>query len=120
MIAVILSLTISKYNKDLSVLLTIAVCVMVCIAGLRFMQPVVDFLNSLEAMAQLEDEVLSVLLRAVGIGLVSDVAVMVCGDAGCAGIGKALQILSSAVILWLSIPIFTALLELIRQIMGEL
>jgi hypothetical protein len=45
---------------------------------------------------------------------------MVCADAGNASLGKVLQILASAVILWLSLPVFTALIELIQKILGEL
>lgn len=63
---------------------------------------------------------LGILLKAVGIGLVSEIAGLVCTDAGNGSLGKALQMLGSAVILYLSLPIFTAILELIREILREL
>lgn len=63
---------------------------------------------------------LGILLKAVGIGLVSEIAGLVCTDAGNGSLGKTLQMLGSAVILYLSLPIFTAMLELIREILREL
>ena len=63
---------------------------------------------------------LGILLKAVGIGLVSEIAGLVCNDAGNGSLGKTLQMLGSAVILYLSLPIFTAMLELIREILREL
>ena len=107
LIAVILALTLKKNSPDLAILLSMAVCIMVAAVGLHYLQPVTDFLKMLEASASLQEGILSVLLKAVGIGLIS-------------AMGKALQIMGTAVILWLSIPVFTGLLELIRQIMGEI
>ena len=120
LIAVILALTLKKNSPDLAILLSMAVCIMVAVVGLHYLQPVTDFLKMLEASASLQEGILSVLLKAVGIGLISEVAGLVCSDAGCSAMGKALHIMGTAVILWLSIPVFTGLLELIRQIMGEI
>lgn len=44
---------------------------------------------------------------------------MVCTDAGNASLGKAVQLLGTAVILWLSLPLFKALVELLQSILGE-
>lgn len=120
LLAVVLGLTLGKQGKDLGALLTIAVCCMVAMIALAYLEPVIDLLDSLESMAQLQGGMLEILLKAVGIGLVSEIAGMVCADAGNGSLGKVLQILGSAVILWLSIPVFTALMDLIRQIMGDL
>ena len=52
--------------------------------------------------------------------MITEMAGMICSDAGNGSLGTALQLLASAVILWLSVPVFTALMNLIRQIMGEI
>lgn len=120
MLAVILGLSLGKQGKELGILLTIAVCVMVFAVSFTFLEPVIELLDSLEATAQLQGGMLEILLKAVGIGLVAEIAALVCADAGNGSLGKALQLLASAVILWLSVPVFTALMNLIRQILGEL
>lgn len=99
-------------------LLTIAVCAMVMLAAVTFLKPVLDFLRELEELGNLNTDMVQILFKVVGIGLVSEIAAMICADAGYTSMGKALQMLASAVILWLSIPVFQALLELIRQILG--
>ena len=119
-LAVILGLSLGKQGKDLGILLTVAVCVMVFTVAISFLKPVVDLLESLNETAKLQGEMLQILLKAVGIGLVAEISSLVCSDAGNGSLGKALQLLASAVILWLSIPVFTSLMTLIRQIMGEL
>lgn len=119
LIAVFLILTFGKQGKDMAVLLSIAVCCMVlAIAGV-YLSPVMDFLHQLESMGNLDSDLLRILFKVVGIGMVTEIATMVCSDSGNASLGKALQMLGSAVILWLSIPVFTALLDLVQKILGE-
>lgn len=118
LLAAVLGLFLSGQGKELGILLTLAVCVMVMIAAISFLEPVMDFLYRLEELGQLDGELIRVLLKISGIGLTSEIAGMVCADAGNASLGKALQMLATAVILWLSLPVFNALLELIRDVLG--
>lgn len=119
LLAVILCLTLGKQGKESAVLLTIAVCCMICLIAMSYLKPVVEFLEQLEQIGGLDGNMVTILLKAAGIGFLSEVAGLVCSDAGNSSLGKTLQILGSAVILWLSIPLFQGLLELIGQILGE-
>ncbi len=119
LVAVVLCLTLGKQGKDMSVLLVIAVCCMVLGLAAAYLKPVLDFLRELEKIGGLSGEMTGILFKVAGIGLIAEIAAMICSDAGNASLGKALQLLSSAVILWLSIPIFTALIDLIRGILEE-
>lgn len=120
LLAVILALTLGKQGQDMAALLSIAACCMAVVIAVNYLKPVMDFLRRLEALGNLNGGLVGILFKAVGIGVVSEIASMVCADAGNASLGKALQILASSVILWLSIPIFTTLIELIQKIMGEI
>lgn len=120
LVASVLGLTLAKQNKEMTTLLTIAVCCMVVVAALGFLQPVMELLHQLESMGNLNTEMVQILFKVVGIALVSEIASMICADAGNASLGKALQMLGSMVVLWLSIPAFQALLTLIQQILGDL
>ena len=119
LLAVVLGLSLGK-QKDIGVLLTMAVCCMVAMIAISYLEPVLDFLRELDTLGDLQGDMLGILLKAVGIGLVSEIAGLVCTDAGNGSLGKTLQMLGSAVILYLSLPIFTAMLELIREILREL
>lgn len=119
LLAVVLCLTLGKQGQDTAILLTIAVCCMICLIALNYLKPVLQFLNQLEQIGGLDGNMVTVLLKAAGIGFLSEIAGLVCSDAGNSSLGKSLQILGSAVILWLSIPLFQGLLELIGQILGE-
>ena len=102
----------------MAVLLSVAVCVTVLIAAIAFLQPVADFIVKIQKIGNLDDSLVAVVLKAVGIGLISEVCVLVCKDAGNESVGKVLQTMASAVILWLSIPVFEKLLTLLDEILG--
>ena len=81
------------------------------------MQPVIDFMIRLQSLGQLDPELLQTVLRSVGIAMLSEVTSLICADAGNASMGKVLQILGCAVILGMSVPIFSTLISLIEEIL---
>lgn len=120
LLAVVLVPTVAKTEKDISMLLTMAVCCLVAAAAFSYLEPVLDLLWELKTLGDLSGEMLGILMKAVGIGLVAEIAGMICADAGNGSLGKTLQILASAAILYLSIPLFQAFLTLVQEILGQL
>ncbi len=120
LIGVILFQLLSKRDKDLALLLSILICAMTAITAAFFLEPVMDFIQQLRSAAKLDNQMLEIILKAVGIGILSEIAGNVCSDAGNVTLAKMLQFLATAVILWLSLPLFTGLLELLQNILGEI
>lgn len=120
LLACVLGLTLANRSKEHGMMLTISVCCMVLILAFSYLDPVMELLRELEALAGLENDLLQTLLKVVGIGLVGEVATLICNDSGNSSLGKAIGVLSSGAILWLSIPIFRSLIHLLQQILGEL
>lgn len=120
LITAILSLVLSRNGADISLLLTICVCSMVVFAALSYLKPVLEFARRLIQVGQLSSELLDVLLKVVGIGLISQIAGLICADAGNRSLEKALQIATTAVILCISIPLLEEILSLLETILGEI
>ena len=118
MVGLILWLCVSKQGKDISALLTMAVCAMVFAAALAFLQPVIRFVDKLQSVGQLENELISVILKAVGIGVIGEICTMICKDAGNESLGKVLQLFASIVVVWMTLPVFERLLSLLDTILG--
>ena len=117
-ISVILCLLIPKEKKDISVLLCIAVCCM-ALAGISvYIEPLIELFVRLTTLGNLPEELVQILLKTIGIGLVSQLASVVCIDAGNQSLSKAMQIITSAVILWLCIPLLERMLVIIENVLG--
>lgn len=119
LLAVVLVPALEKTEKDFSVLLTMAVCVMGALAVMSYLEPVLDLLWQLRELGDLAGQTLQILLKALGVGLVAEIAGMICRDAGNGALAKTLQILASAVILFLSVPLLNGFLSLIQEILGQ-
>ena len=120
LITCVLTLVLNRQEKDLGLLLSMAACAMGLTILASFLEPVMAFLKCLQSIGDLNGELLSVLLKAVGIGVLSEIAGMICTDSGNASLGKTMQLLGAAVILWLSLPAFELLMELMTSILGDL
>lgn len=118
LIGIILCLAIRSHSRDLPLLLSLAVSVMVLLVAVNFLQPVVELIRSLEAVGQLDTQLLQAILKAVGIGLIGELAALICNDSGNSALGRAVEVLTAAAVLWLSIPLFRQLLELVQQMAG--
>ena len=119
LIAVILILTLGNHGKEMGSLLGLFVCCMVILLALRYLQPVLNLIRQLQGIGDLDYSMIGILLKVVGIGLISEIVALICADAGNAALGKTLQLLSASVILWLSIPLFEELTALLQRILGE-
>lgn len=118
LVTAVLTLVISKQAKDFSLLLTMAGCAMAAMIFLHFLEPVLTFVKTLQQLGDLNGDMLQILLKTVGVGLISEISAVVCKDSGNESLGKALQLLGVAVILWLSIPVFQMLMDLMQKILG--
>lgn len=120
MAAVIMWIILSKQGKEYALILSLGACCLVLVGAFRFLDPVLDLLRKLQSLGNLQPEWLSVMLKAVGIGLVVEMGSLICSDAGNSALAKTLQILGAVAVLWLSIPLINSLIALLEQILGDI
>ena len=118
LLAAVLELALKKQEKDVSTALTAAVIAMAAAIILRLLEPVLGLLDRLQAVGNLNGDTMELRLKAPGIGLTAEVGGYVCADAGNAALAKLVHLLGTAAILCLSVPMFTALLECILEMVG--
>ena len=101
-------------------LLSISVCCILVLCAVSYLKPVLNYLDKLRVLGNLDSEVVKILVKAVGIGLLTEISVLICNDAGNTSTGKVLQFLGTSVILWLSVPLFKMMTELLQRMMENL
>ena len=120
LLAVILVLALKSYCKEIATILAITVCCLTGLTAFHYLQPVLEFLKELENLGGLDEVMVEILMKSTGIGIITEIANLVCKDAGNESMGKSMQLLGTAVILYLSLPLFQTLIELLQKILGEL
>ena len=120
LLTVIVTMTLGSHGRDYGMVLGIFVCCVGAMAALEYIRPVIDFLEKLENIGGLDHSMIRILLKAAGVGLISEIAALVCNDSGNGSLGKTVILLGSAAILWLSLPMYTMLIELLEEMLGAL
>lgn len=118
LVAVILSLVLSKNGKEFQITLTLGACCVVLLTVCSFLNPILNLVESLITVGEIDRDMIQILLKATGISLLTEYMVLICQDAGNSALGKSLQVLSSAVILWLSLPLIHSLIDIITNILS--
>ena len=92
-------------------------CCLVATIAVGFLSPILEFVRKLQQSTALNSEMLEILLKVTGVAITAEIAGTVCSDCGNAALAKTLQMLATAVILYLSLPMMDALLELVERIL---
>ena len=120
MISAVLVLTVEKQEKDIAVLLSMAVCIMLVITACSLLDPIISFLQELERIGNLQSDVLKLFLKISGIGIIYEITGAILSDSRHASLSKGLQLITVTIILNFSIPLFETFINLLQQILGAL
>ena len=118
-VCVILYLVLNRGSRDIAALLTITAFCFLGVAAFQYLDTVLDFVHRLTGLSQLDKSAVQILLKATGISILSEFCAMICNDAGNSALGKGIQLLSAATVLWLSLPLLENLVELVQSILSN-
>lgn len=87
-------------------------------AGLKMVQPLLDFFDRLVSFIGLARSVFSPLVKAVAIAMLSRLASAICQDAGQTALAKTAELCGSILCLCAGLPLGEMLLELLERLGG--
>lgn len=120
LLSVILTATVRSVRSDFAQLLALAACCLIGLWTMRLLQPVLEFIRQLQSAGQIGSVYTGVLLKCTGVSMLGQIVCGVCADGGSSAVARILQILTAVAVMYLSLPVFSALLELIERISEQL
>lgn len=117
-VTVVLVTLIRRSNAELALLLTIGACVLMALLVLKLVEPVISFLGKLQALAGLEDALLTPLLKSVGIGIVTQLCAAFCTDAGENALARLIELCGGILAIYIALPLLEAVIDMIRRMTG--
>lgn len=114
----IVSLTIGSIEKEYGIIITIAGSCAVFLSCAYFLTPIIDFVWEIANMSGQQSDIIISMCKITGLSFLCDVSCAICNDAGNTSLGKTLQLCGTVVVLWIALPIFQSLLQILRQILG--
>lgn len=118
LLGVLFATVLRRQNGEIAILLTLAVCAVIALSLVAIARPVVDFLTKLQNMAQIDRALMTPLLKAIGIGLLTQIGATVCGDAGENAVAKLIELCGSFLALYTTLPLLEAVLDMISAMSG--
>lgn len=114
-IAVIISLIIKQYKPEFAIYISIIAGIL--ILGLAFdkLADLIKLLNTFANKSSVNGKFIMLLIKITGIAILTEFAVSLCKDSGESAIANKIDISGKIMIVAVSIPIFSSLLEIVLR-----
>ena len=117
MIAVIVIIILKQYRPEFAIYISIIAGIIILIMSIQKMEGIITLIQSISKKAGVNGEFLTILLKITGIAIISEFAISICKDSGESAMASKVEMGSKVIIIWMSIPIISSLLELMVNIL---
>ena len=116
-IAVITIIIIKQYRPEFSIYISIIAGALILYISIDKLSNIISLLQEISSKAGINSTFLEILLKITGIAFLSEFAISICRDSGEAAIASKIELSSKVIIISMSIPIISSLLELMITIL---
>lgn len=117
LIALVIVVILKQYRPEYTIYVSIIAGVLILFLAMEKLSGIISLLQSISDKTYINKQFLGILLKITGIAIITEFAVSICTDAGEKAIASKIEIGSKVIIIAMSIPIISSLLELIIEIL---
>lgn len=117
LISLILIMVIREQRKDIALILSIVAGIFILIFAVNKLDEVINLLNALAEKSGINKEFFSIVLKVTAISYLVEIARSICVDSKESALGEKIEIAGKLMIISISIPIITSLLNLLSDMM---
>ena len=116
-VALVIVVILKQYRPEYAIYISIIAGVLILFMAQEKLSGIINLLQSISNKTYINKEFLGILLKITGIAIITEFAVSICADSGEKAIATKIEIGSKVIIIAMSIPIISSLLELIIEIL---
>ena len=117
LIALVIIIILKQYRPEYAIYISIIGGILILFLAVDKLSGIIKLLQSIADKTFINKQFLGILLKITGIAIITEFAVSICADAGEKAIASKIEIGSKVIIIAISIPIISSLLELIIEIL---
>lgn len=117
LIALIIIIILRQYKPEFTIYVSLIAGVIIFFLVANSLTGIINILQDFANKASINSQFLGILLKITGIALLTEFAVSVCKDAGETAIASKVDLGGKVIIISISIPIISALIETITKIL---
>lgn len=115
-IAVILAITIKNQSQQISLLISITTGILIFLIILPSLENVIEAIFDIIKKLDIGIGYIGIILKIIGISYISEFCTQICQDAGENAIASKIELGGKVIIMLISVPIITELLDLITKL----
>ncbi len=116
-LAVVIIIIIKQYKPEFAIYISIITSIIIVYFVIDKFSGIINLLNNLSNKLNSGQEFLKILMKITGIAFLTEFAVSICQDAGESAIGSKIDFGGKIIIIAMSIPIISSMLETVIQIL---
>ena len=116
LIALIISVIIKQYKPEFAMYISIIAGTIILFLIIDKISGIITLLTNLSKKTGINSQYLNILLKITGIAILTEFAVSICKDSGESAIASKIDLGGKVIVISMSIPIISALLEIIIKI----
>lgn len=117
LIGLVIIIIVKQYRPEFAIYISIICGVLILIFVMDKLNNILNLIKSVVDKTNINSSFITILLKITGIAFLAEFAVSVCKDAGEGAIASKIEIGSKIIIIFISIPIISNLLQLIIKIL---
>lgn len=116
-IAVIIITIIKQYKPEFAIYVSILAGIIIFFMVFENLSGIIDLINDLTLKSNVNSDFIKILLKITGIAFLAELAVQICMDLGESALANKVDLGGKVIIISLSIPILSSLIETVVQIL---
>lgn len=116
-LAVIIILILKQYRPEFAMYVSILAGALIIFMSIGKLEGVIQLLNTISNSTKGNGQFLGILLKITGIAFLTEFAVSICKDSGETAIANKVDLGGKIIIVAISIPIISSLLETVMQVL---
>ena len=117
LVALVIIIILKQYKPEFSIYISIITGIVILFMVMGKLASIINILSNLSSKTGTGNEFLKILFKITGIAILTEFSVSICKDSGESAIANKIELGGKVIIISMSIPIITALLELIISIL---
>ena len=116
-IAVIVIIIVKQYRPEFAIYISIIAGILILMLSIQKMEGIITLIQSISEKSGVNGNFLSIILKITGIAILTEFGVSICKDSGESAIASKIDFGGKVIIIAISIPIISSLLESILKIL---
>lgn len=117
LISLIIIIILKQYKPEFAIYVSLAAGILILTMSFQELAGIITLLKSIGNRTSINNQFILLLLKITGIAILTEFAVSICNDSGETAIGTKIDIGGKIMIISISIPIITALLETVLKVL---